>query len=96
MFMKGLCDSLENLLDLEGGERLQCPVGHRGAAGLELHSVGKTREDDVASAGVVVAQSGVGSLGSHDDNENARVRGCDAAAKSKCKWGIDRAYTYFW
>lgn len=72
MLVEGLPDSLEYLLDLEGRKRLQGPISHRFAEGLELHFADEPGENGVAAAGVVVAKYGVGSSGRHVENENAR------------------------
>jgi hypothetical protein len=72
LLVEGLSDGLEDLLDLEGRERLECPISHRFAEGFELHFADEPGEDGVTPAGVVEAQHDVGGPGRHVGNENAR------------------------
>jgi hypothetical protein len=86
--VEGFRDSLKHLLDFEGRVRLQCPISHRIAEGLELNFANEAGEDGVAAAGVVVAEHGVGRSGLHVGNENAKscraVRCCSGLKGAEC------------
>lgn len=100
LFVKGLSDGLEYLFDFESRKWLQCPTGHHDAEGFELQLADEPSEDDVAAAGVVVTEHGVGGLSRHVESEDARscfvVRCCsDDEMEMRDNWTGDSLCVMF-